>query len=83
MEKTKAAGCRNQILHRRTERTGLFTGVPKGFIAIAKEETVDQITAYNRFVFLTFYKASFFYGQENKAVLHFSTAGENQSSLAG
>lgn len=63
MEKTKAAGCRNQILHRRAERTGLFTGVPKGSIAIAKEETVDQITAYSRIVFLTFYKASFSMGR--------------------
>lgn len=62
-EKTKAAGCRNQILHRRTRKDRLFTGIPKGFIAIAKEETVDQITAYSRFVFLTFYKASFSIGR--------------------
>lgn len=62
-EKTKAAGCRNQIFHRRTRKDRLFTGIPKGFIAIAKEETVDQITAYSRFVFLTFYKASFSIGR--------------------
>lgn len=63
MEKAKAVWTKQFTGEQ--ERTVLFTSVPKCFIAIAKEETADQITAYSRFVFLT-HKVSILYRQDNK-----------------